>query len=204
LVSLIPRLFEATEGSVTVGGLDVRAYPQTVLREKIGMILQESILFAGHIEENLRFSKESATEDEIKEAAEDAQALEFILDKDRGFRARVEQRGRNFSGGQKQRLSIARTLLRKPSILVLDDAASAVDMVTEIKIRDAINRRIGSCTVIVIAQRIAAVKDADMILVMNEGEIEARGTHEELIRTSEIYRRVVEAQMGEEAVAHAG
>ena len=204
LVSLIPRLFEATEGSVSVGGLDARAYPQAVLRSKIGMVLQENILFAGRVEENLRFGKENATEEELQEAAEDAQATEFIMEKEKGFRARVEQRGRNFSGGQKQRLSIARTLLRKPEILILDDAASAVDMVTETKIREAINRRIGSCTVIIVAQRIAAVKDADMILVMNEGEIEARGTHEELIRISESYRRVVVAQMGEEAVAHAG
>jgi len=204
LVSLVPRLFDATEGSITVGGLDVRSYPQATLREKIGMVLQETILFAGRVDENMRFGKEDATEEELHEAAEDAQAMDFILEKERGFQAKVEQRGRNFSGGQKQRLSIARTLIRKPEILILDDAASAVDMVTETKIRDAISRRIGSCTVIIIAQRIAAVKDADTILVMNEGAIEARGTHEELIQSSAIYRRVVEAQMGEEAVTHAG
>jgi len=204
LVSLIPRLYEATEGSVLIGGLDVRAYPQSVLRSKIGLVLQENILFSGSIEENLRFGKESATQSEMREAAEDAQALGFILEKERGFDTYVEQRARNFSGGQKQRLSIARTLLRKPDILILDDAASAVDMVTEARIREAINRRIGSCTVIIIAQRIAAIKDADEIFVMNEGAIEAIGTHERLILESEIYRNIVAAQMGEEAVAHAG
>jgi len=204
LASLIPRLFEATEGAVLVGGVDVKSYPQAKLREKIGMVLQENILFAGRIEDNLRFGKEAATEAELQEAAEDAQAMEFIADNERGFRARVEQRGRNFSGGQKQRLSIARTLIRKPDILILDDAASAVDMVTEAKIRDSISRRIGTCTVIIIAQRIAAIKDADMILVMNEGEIEARGSHDELLRISDSYRRVASAQLGEEAIAHAG
>ncbi|MCL1849147.1 MAG: ABC transporter ATP-binding protein/permease [Clostridiales bacterium] len=204
MVSLIPRLFDATEGSVLVGGVDVRAYPQDRLREKIGMVLQENILFAGKIEDNLRYGKSSATEEEMREAAEDAQALDFIENIEKGFGARVEQRGRNFSGGQKQRLSIARTLLRKPDILILDDAASAVDMVTETRIREAINRRIGSCTVIIIAQRVAAIKDADTILVMNEGEIEAMGSHEELLRLSESYRHVAAAQLGEEAVAHAG
>ena len=204
LASLIPRLYEATEGNVLVGGRDVRDYPLAGLRKKIGMVLQDTILFAGTVEDNLRFGKETATEDDLREAAEDAQALSFILEKEKGFRTRVEQRGRNFSGGQRQRLSIARTLIRKPEILILDDAASAVDLVTEAKIREAINRRIGSCTVIIIAQRIAAVRDAGLILVMNEGEIEARGTHEELLRSSEVYRHVVAAQLGEEAVAHAG
>ena len=204
LVSLIPRLFDATEGSVSVGGLDVRAYPMAALRQKIGMVLQDNILFSGSVEDNLRFGRETATEEEMQTAAEDAQAIDFIHEKENGFKAWVEQRGRNFSGGQKQRLSIARTLLRKPDILILDDAASAVDMVTEAKIRESISRRMGSCTMIIIAQRIAAVKDANTILVMHEGEIEAQGAHEELIRSSETYRHIVAAQMGEEAIAHAG
>jgi ATP-binding cassette subfamily B protein len=204
MASLIPRLYDATEGRVLVGGQDVRDYALANLRDKIGMVLQESILFAGTIEENLRFGKGAAGQQELEEAAADAQALDFIMEKEKGFAGKVEQRGRNFSGGQKQRLSIARTLLRKPEILILDDAASAVDMVTEAKIREAIGRRIGSCTVIIIAQRIAAVKDADLILVMNEGEIEAKGTHEELLRASDTYRHVAAAQLGEEAISNVG
>ncbi len=204
LVSLIPRLYDAARGQVFIGGRDVRQYPLAVLRNKIGMVLQESILFAGSLEENLRCGKEEATGEELEAAAKDAQALDFILAKEGDFAARVEQRGRNFSGGQKQRLSIARTLLRQPRILILDDAASAVDTVTEAKIRQAILRRLGSCTLIIIAQRIAAIKDADLILVLNDGVIEARGSHEELLMASETYRHVAAAQLGEEVLPHVG
>lgn len=200
LVSLIPRLYDATKGRVCVGGRDVRQYPLAALRNKIGMVLQESILFAGSLEENLRYGKDDATREELEAAARDAQALDFILEKEGAFAARVEQRGRNFSGGQKQRLSIARTLLRRPQILILDDATSAVDMVTEAKIRQAILRRMGSCTLIIIAQRVTAIKDADLILVLNDGAIEARGTHEELLVSSETYRHVAAAQLGEEVL----
>ncbi|MEL7622948.1 MAG: ABC transporter ATP-binding protein [Clostridiales bacterium] len=204
LVSLIPRLYNATRGRVLVGGRDVRQYPLAALRNKIGMVLQESILFSGSLEENLRYGKEEATGEELEAAVRDAQALDFISEKEGAFAARVEQRGRNFSGGQKQRLSIARTLLRQPQILILDDAASAVDTLTEAKIRQAILRRMGSCTLIIIAQRIAAIRDADLILVLNDGAVEARGTHEELLLNSETYRHVAAAQLGEEVLPHVG
>jgi ATP-binding cassette subfamily B protein len=204
LVSLIPRLYDVTQGRILVGGRDVREYSLTGLRGKVGMVLQESILFAGTLEENLRFGRENANQAEIEAAAEDAQALDFILEKEQGFGGRVEHRGRNFSGGQKQRLSIARVLVRQPRILILDDAASAVDTITEAKIREAILRRMGSCTLIIIAQRIAAIKDADFIIVLNEGEIEAQGSHKELLKVSEVYRRVAAAQLGEEVLPHVG
>lgn len=204
LVSLIPRLYEATRGQILVDGRDVREIPLKSLRNRIGMVLQESILFSGTIEDNLRFSKADATENELQEAASDAEAWDFIQEKTEGFQAEVAQRGRNFSGGQKQRLSIARTLLRKPRILILDDAASAVDMLTEAKIREAIRRRIGQCTLLLIAQRIAAIQDADKILVMDEGCISGFGTHRELLRTNEIYRHIAVSQMGEEVLTDVG
>jgi ATP-binding cassette subfamily B protein len=204
LVSLIPRLYEATRGQVLVDGRDVREIPLKSLRNRIGMVLQESILFSGTIEDNLRFSKEDASEEELREAASAAEAWDFIQEKTEGLQAEVAQRGRNFSGGQKQRLSIARTLLRKPQILILDDAASAVDMLTEAKIREAIHRRMGQCTLLLIAQRIAAIKDADKILVMDEGCISGFGTHRELLKTNEIYRHIAVSQMGEEVLSDVG
>ncbi len=204
LVSLIPRLYEATRGQVLVDGMDVREIPLKALRGHIGMVLQESILFSGTIEDNLRFSKETATAAELKEAAEAAEAWNFIEDKTDGLNAEVAQRGRNFSGGQKQRLSIARTLLRKPRILILDDATSAVDMLTEAKIREAIRQRMGQCTLLLIAQRIAAIKDADKILVMDEGCVTGFGTHRELLKTNEIYRHIAVSQLGEEVLADVG
>lgn len=204
LVSLIPRLYEATRGQVLVDGTDVREIPLKVLRRHIGMVLQESILFSGTIEDNLRFSKETATAEELKEAAKAAEAWNFIEDKTDGLKAEVAQRGHNFSGGQKQRLSIARTLLRKPRILILDDATSAVDMLTEAKIREAIRQRMGQCTLLLIAQRIAAIKEADKILVMDEGCVTGFGTHRELLETNDIYRHIAVSQLGEEVLADVG
>ena len=200
LVSLIPRLYDATRGRVMIGGKDVRDLSLAFLRSKIGMVLQESILFAGDIEENLRFGKEDATEEEMLAACADAQATVLLEEKGEGLKARVEQRGRNFSGGQKQRISIARTLVREPEILILDDSTSAVDMITEAKIREALDRRKGSCTTIIIAQRVAAIKDADRVLVLDDGAVQAFGTHEEVLKASPVYRRIAEAQLGEEAL----
>lgn len=201
LVSLIPRLYDATRGRVMIGGKDVRDLSLAFLRSKIGMVLQESILFAGDIEENLRFGKEDATEEEMLAACADAQATVLLEEKGEGLKARVEQRGRNFSGGQKQRISIARTLVREPEILILDDSTSAVDMITEAKIREALDRRKGTCTTIIIAQRVAAIKDADRVLVLDDGAVQAFGTHEEVLKASPVYRRIAEAQLGEEALA---
>ncbi len=197
LVSLIPRLYDATRGKVMIGGLDVRQMPLAYLRGKIGMVLQESILFSGDIRENLGFGKDDVTEEEMLAACADAEATVLLEEKGEGLNARVEQRGRNFSGGQKQRLSIARTLVRDPRILILDDSTSAVDMITESRIRKALDRRKGRCTTIIIAQRVAAVMGADKILVLAEGEVQAFGAHEEVLKTSPIYRRIAAAQLGE-------
>ena len=201
LVSLIPRLYDATRGKVMIGGLDVRQMPLAYLRGKIGMVLQESILFSGDIRENLGFGKDDVTEEEMLAACADAEATVLLEEKGEGLNARVEQRGRNFSGGQKQRLSIARTLVRDPRILILDDSTSAVDMITESRIRKALDRRKGRCTTIIIAQRVAAVMGADKILVLAEGEVQAFGAHEEVLKTSPIYRRIAAAQLGEEEAA---
>jgi ATP-binding cassette subfamily B multidrug efflux pump len=200
LVSLIPRLYDATEGQVLVGGADVRDIPLEKLRGQIvGMALQESILFTGTVEENLRWGNGGATMDKIEQAAADAQAHDFIHAMDEGYSAMIGQRGVNFSGGQKQRLSIARALIKNPQILILDDSTSAVDMATEARLQEALRRRMGSCTVFVIAQRISSVMEADKILVMEDGRIAAQGTHGELIRSSELYRDIVRSQLGEEA-----
>ena len=201
LVSLIPRLYDVKKGRVSIGGVDVRCLPLNLLRSKIGMVLQESILFAGTMEENLRFGKEEATEEELLAACADAQAMVLLEEKGEGLKAWVEQRGKNFSGGQKQRLSLARTLVRQPEILILDDSTSAVDMITEGKIREALDRRRGSCTTLMIAQRVAAIKDADRILVLENGAVQAFGTHEEVLKVSPVYRRIAAAQLGEEVLA---
>ena len=201
LVSLIPRLYDVKKGRGEHWGVDVRCLPLNLLRSKIGMVLQESILFAGTMEENLRFGKEEATEEELLAACADAQAMVLLEEKGEGLKAWVEQRGKNFSGGQKQRLSLARTLVRQPEILILDDSTSAVDMITEGKIREALDRRRGSCTTLMIAQRVAAIKDADRILVLENGAVQAFGTHEEVLKVSPVYRRIAAAQLGEEVLA---
>lgn len=202
LVGLIPRLYDATEGAVLVGGKDVRTLGIKDLREHIGIVLQESILFSGTIEDNLRFGKESAKTEELEGAARDAQAYEFIENKEGGYGSVVEQRGKNLSGGQKQRLSIARTLVRNPKVLILDDSSSALDMATESKLQKAIKERLQGATLLIIAQRISAVKDADQIIVLEDGQISGMGTHEELIQCNEIYRSIAISQLGEEAVLH--
>lgn len=200
LVSMIPRLYDVTQGRVLVGGVDVRRIPLTLLREKVGMVLQESVLFAQSIEENLRLGNQRLEVEELEEAARQAQALEFIEAKTEGFQTKIEQRGRNLSGGQKQRLSIARTLLRHPEILILDDSTSAVDLITEAKIREAILAQKGRGSVIVIAQRVASIREADQILVLDEGHIQALGSHRDLLQSSEIYRHLAVSQLGEEVL----
>ena len=165
-------------------------------------MLQESILFSGKISDIFRFGKEDLTQEEMEKAASDAQALDFIREKEDGFEGVVEQRGKNFSGGQKQRLSIARTLARRPDILILDDATSAVDLATEAKLQRAIRSREGSCTLIVIAQRISAVMNFDRIFVLDNGTIIDSGSHKELISRCEIYRSIAASQLGEEVLAN--
>ena len=194
LVQLIPRLYDVTEGSVKVGDVDVRNYDVEALRESVAMVLQKNLLFSGTIKDNLRWGNENATDEELIEACKLAQADEFVSLFPDGYDTKIEQGGTNVSGGQKQRLCIARALLKKPKILILDDSTSAVDTKTDALIRAGFKQYIPETTKIIIAQRIASVQDADMIIVMENGKIAAAGKHNELIKTSEIYREVYEQQ----------
>lgn len=194
LVQLIPRLYDVTEGSVRVDGIDVREYSLKNLRDGVGMVLQKNVLFSGTIEENLRWGDETATEEEVRRAAVYAQADSFVNSFAEGYKTEMGQGGVNVSGGQKQRLCIARALLKKPKILILDDSTSAVDTKTDAQIRKALREYIPETTKIIIAQRISSVQDADRILVMDGGTICNIGTHEELLKTSEIYREVYTSQ----------
>lgn len=194
LVQLIPRLYDVTEGSVRVDGIDVREYSLKNLRDGVGMVLQKNVLFSGTIEENLRWGDETATEEEVRRAAVYAQADSFVNSFAEGYKTEMGQGGVNVSGGQKQRLCIARALLKKPKILILDDSTSAVDTRTDAQIRKALREYIPETTKIIIAQRISSVQDADRILVMDGGTICNIGTHEELLKTSEIYREVYTSQ----------
>ena len=194
LVQLIPRLYDATEGVVRVGGEDVRNYDMETLRDSVAMVLQKNLLFSGTIRENLRWGNENATDEELVEACKLAQADDFIKTFPDGYDTKIEQGGTNVSGGQKQRLCIARALLKKPKILILDDSTSAVDTKTDAKIRAGFKTYIPETTKIIIAQRVASLQDADLILVMENGKIAASGRHEELLRTSPIYREIYEQQ----------
>ena len=194
LVQLIPRLYDVTEGSVLVGGKDVRNYDIKTLRDAVAMVLQKNQLFSGTIKENLRWGNENATDDEIVEACRLAQADEFVQSFPDGYDTYIEQGGTNVSGGQKQRLCIARALLKKPKILILDDSTSAVDTKTDAFIRAGFKEYIPETTKIIIAQRVSSVQDADMIIVMDNGKVSAFGNHSELMKTSEIYREVYEQQ----------
>ena len=196
LVQLIPRLYDATEGRVLVGGCDVRRYDLDVLRSSVAMVLQKNQLFSGTIRENLRWGNPDATDEEMKEACRLAAADEFISAFPDGYDTRIEQGGANVSGGQKQRLCIARALLRRPKILILDDSTSAVDMRTDAAIRAGLRTYIPETTKIIIAQRVASVMDADRILLMENGAIAACGTHEELLSSSAQYRELCEQPMG--------
>ncbi|MDO4294100.1 MAG: ABC transporter ATP-binding protein [Eubacteriales bacterium] len=194
LIQLISRLYDATEGVVKVGGLDVREYDLAALRNQVAVVLQKNILFSGTIKENLRWGKQDATDEEIREACRLAQADEFVMQFPNQYDTYIEQGGSNVSGGQKQRLCIARALLKKPRILILDDSTSAVDTKTDALIRKAFKEYIPQTTKIIIAQRISSVQDADRILVMEGGTIRDIGTHEELLARSEIYREVYTSQ----------
>lgn len=194
LVQLIPRLYDATEGSVKVGGRDVREYDIESLREEVAMVLQKNVLFSGTIKDNLRWGKEDATDEEMRHVCQLAQADEFIQTFPDGYDTYIEQGGTNVSGGQKQRLCIARALLKKPKILILDDSTSAVDTKTDALIRTAFREEIPNTTKIIIAQRISSVEDADLILVLDDGKINGMGTHQELLANNEIYREVYESQ----------
>jgi ATP-binding cassette subfamily B protein len=194
LVQLIPRLYDVSEGAVLVGGIDVRNYDIETLRNSVAMVLQKNLLFSGTIKENLRWGNKNATDEEIKEACILAQADDFIKSFPDGYDTKIEQGGTNVSGGQKQRLCIARALLKKPKILILDDSTSAVDTKTDALIREGFKKYIPETTKIIIAQRIASVQDADMIIVLDNGKISALGTHNELLNSSEIYKEIYTQQ----------
>ena len=196
LVQLIPRLYDTTEGSVKVGGIDVREYDIETLRASVAMVLQKNLLFSGTIKENLRWGNENATDEELVEACKLAQADDFVRSYPDGYDTMIEQGGTNVSGGQKQRLCIARALLKRPKILILDDSTSAVDTKTDAKIRRAFKEYIPETTKIIIAQRIASVKDSDIIIVMDHGRVVAFGNHSELLSNCEIYKEIYEEQIG--------
>ena len=194
LIQLIPRLYDVTEGSVKVGGVDVRSYDLETLRNAVAVVLQKNLLFSGTIKENLRWGNENASDEEIVQACKLAQADEFVRSFPDGYDSRIEQGGTNVSGGQKQRLCIARALLKKPKILILDDSTSAVDTRTDALIREGFRAYIPETTKIIIAQRIASVQDADMIVVLDNGRISAVGKHQQLLASNSIYREVYEQQ----------
>ena len=194
LVQLIPRLYDVTEGSVKVGGVDVREYDLDVLRDNVAMVLQKNVLFSGTIKENLRWGNPDATDEEMEHACRLACAHEFIMGFPSGYDTHIEQGGTNVSGGQKQRLCIARALLKKPKILILDDSTSAVDTRTDASIRQAFREDIPGTTKLIIAQRVASVQDADMIIILENGMVADVGTHDELMNSSAIYREVYESQ----------
>ncbi|BFT75969.1 ABC transporter ATP-binding protein [Paenibacillus sp. P36] len=202
LVSLIPRLYDATKGRILLGGVDIKEMPVEQLRSQIGIVLQQSILFSGTIRENLLFGRPGATAAEIEEAAKAAEADSFIRQLPEGYEAKLGQRGVNLSGGQKQRIAIARALLLRSPLLVLDDSTSAIDLGTEKRIQRSLQQLMAGSTRIIIAQRVTSVLHADQILVLDEGRIAARGTHEELLATSAIYQDIYRSQQGKETALH--
>lgn len=194
LVQLIPRLYDTTKGNVEVGGRNVKSYDLKTLRDNVAMVLQNNVLFSGTIFDNLRWGNADATDEEVIAAAKVAHADDFVKDFPDGYNTMIEQGGDNVSGGQKQRLTIARALLKKPKILILDDSTSAVDTATEREIREALGTQLKNTTKIIISQRIVSIKDADRIIVMHQGAIQDIGTHDELIVKNDLYRSINQFQ----------
>jgi ATP-binding cassette subfamily B protein len=194
LVNLLPRLFDATAGSVLVDGVDVKALDPDVLWSRIGLVPQKPYLFSGTVASNLRYGRPDATDDELWEALKIAQASDFVRAMDGQLDAAITQGGTNVSGGQRQRLAIARALVKKPEIYVFDDSFSALDSATDARLRSALATHRADATMIIVAQRVATIMDADQIIVLDSGEIVGRGTHEELLTTSETYAEIVESQ----------
>lgn len=201
LVSLIPRFYDVDEGSILVDGVDVREMTQESLRSKIGFVPQNAVLFSGTVADNIRYGKPDATDEEVRQAAEIAQAMEFISAMKDGFDSPISQGGTNVSGGQKQRLAIARALVRRPEIYIFDDSFSALDFRTDAKLRAALRERTAGSTVFIVAQRVSTVMDADKIIVLDEGRIAGMGTHRELLATCAVYREIVSSQLSEEELA---
>ncbi|MDE6687754.1 MAG: ABC transporter ATP-binding protein/permease, partial [Lachnospiraceae bacterium] len=199
LVNLIPRFYDVTKGTVRVDGMDVKEYRYQTLRDKIGIVPQKSVLFTGTIRSNMQWGKKDATDEEIMKALEIAQAKEFVLQKDGGLDAEVAQGGKNFSGGQRQRLAIARAIVKHPKILILDDSASALDYATDAALRKAIREMEDPPTLFIVSQRTASMMHADQILVLEDGEAAGLGTHEELLKTCEVYKEIYDSQFKKEA-----
>ena len=198
IVNLIPRLYDVTEGQVLVDGVDVRDYDTEVLRNKIGFVPQKAVLFAGTIDSNIAFGDKNADEDRIEEAVKIAQSYDFVMKKDEGFNSPISQGGTNVSGGQRQRLAIARAIVRKPEIYVFDDSFSALDFKTDKALRHALSAETGDATVVIVAQRISTIIDADRIIVVEKGEVVGMGTHNELVQTCDVYKEIVDSQMSKE------
>ncbi|MHB8172090.1 MAG: ABC transporter ATP-binding protein [Thermincolia bacterium] len=201
LISLIPRFYDIGKGSILVDGVDVREMRQESLRAKIGLVPQMAVLFTGTVADNIRYGKEDATDEDVKEAAETAQAMEFITQMEEGYDSVIAQGGTNVSGGQKQRLSIARALIRKPEIYIFDDSFSALDFKTDARLRAALKKDTVNSTVIIVAQRVSTVMDADQIIVLDNGQIAGIGRHKELLKNCDVYREIVSSQLSEEELA---
>lgn len=201
ILNLIPRFYDVTSGSISVDGIDLRHMPQKELRDQIGFVPQKAVLFTGTISENIQYGKEDATEEEIQNSTEIAQASEFIRGLEDGLNSFIAQGGTNVSGGQKQRLSIARALVRKAPIYLFDDSFSALDFKTDAKLREALKNEVSDSTFIIVAQRVSTIIDADQIIVLDEGEIAGIGSHKELLRDCNVYREIVSSQLSEEEMA---
>ncbi len=198
IVNLIPRLYDVTEGQVLVDGVDVRDYNMEVLRNKIGFVPQKAVLFTGTIDSNIAFGVRNASEDRIEEAVKIAQSYDFVMKKDGAFNAPISQGGTNVSGGQRQRLAIARAIVRKPEIYVFDDSFSALDFKTDKSLRQALSQETGDATVVIVAQRISTIIDADRIIVIENGQVAGMGTHKELLESCEVYKEIVDSQVSKE------
>jgi ATP-binding cassette subfamily B protein len=201
VINLIPRFYDVTAGVVLVDGVDIRQVKQSELRDKIGYIPQKGMLFSGTIESNLLYADKNASAEMLREAAEIAQASEFIFSKEEGMAAEIAQGGGNVSGGQKQRLAIARALVKKPPIYIFDDSFSALDYKTDSALRRALKEKTGDSTVIIVTQRVATIKNADQIIVLDEGEVVGKGTHHELLENCETYREIAFSQLSKEELA---
>ena len=201
MINLIPRFYDVSSGSILVDGVDIREISQENLRQKIGYVPQKSVIFTGTIAENIRYGKNDATDEEVKHAADIAQATEFISNMKDGLDSHIAQGGTNVSGGQKQRLSIARALVRKPEVYIFDDSFSALDFKTDASLRAALKEETKESTVIIVAQRVSTVMSADRIIVLDEGEIAGIGKHRELLESCKIYREIVASQLSEEEIA---
>ncbi|NTW43455.1 MAG: ABC transporter ATP-binding protein, partial [Anaerolineaceae bacterium] len=201
VVNLIPRFFDVSDGAVLVDGVDVREVPQSDLRDRIGYIPQKGMLFSGTIDSNLRYADENASKETLLKAAEIAQATEFIDTMTDGLKTEISQGGINVSGGQKQRLAIARALVKKPQIYIFDDALSALDFKTDSALRKALKKETGTSTMIIVTQRISTIKNAEQIVVLNEGEVVGKGTHAELMGTCETYREIATSQLTREELS---